>query len=142
MKLSINEGPFVNGRKLCFAIGEQHCKEICAYLWDWKIKLPKEVQNHIEVITINPNVWHEKNQIVIRVVLSGGGDKPWKIDIEETSTYSHFYKEGQDPPKENINLEDLGKKLTNQILWELENHYKLHGDVYNRLAKLISLMKE
>ena len=126
MKLSINQGPYVDGTDYGFVISREHCKQISDFLWDWKDSLPAQIFCNIEVITVNPTKRSATAGISIKMVLSGG-EHSWKAQFEHTETYS---------VRDSVSISSNG--LLQQLRSTLKDELIKYSSVSNEINSMIS----
>lgn len=141
MKLSINQGTFVGKERFNFSISSKRCKELGDFLWDWFDSLPKDVQDVVEVITVNPHLRPLATAIVIKFVLSegvsSGGESKWTTQFtysftlpfdDESSVFSYLFN----------SLESVEKNLNTILFAEIGKEAKVHKKTSTHLENLVA----
>jgi len=147
MKMSINEGPIVNGVNKGFTISVDHCKELSIFLWGWYKGLPPQVAECIEVILVNPHLLDRGKRVYIRVVLRGsfphhtqdGGEEPlsWGNNFIEA-----FYNYDPEAPVVIDSENNLKAMFDEKLLCAINNEILTHQDLLDKLNHLFYLMKK
>ncbi|MGB2580217.1 MAG: hypothetical protein WBC83_00815 [Minisyncoccia bacterium] len=130
MKISMNQGPYVDRTDYGFVMSTEHCKQLSDFLWDWKDSLPAQIACHVEVITINPT--RRVNcpaAICIKVILSGGGENSWKAHFEQMESYS--IRDGV-----NISANNLLLNLRSALRAELSKYQSVQNELASMIGKL------
>lgn len=127
MKLSINQGPYVDRTDYGFVMSSEHCKQLSNFLWDWKDSLPKDVAKHIKVVTVNPTrVINVSESVSIKVVLSGGYSHHWETNFEKVFIYS-----------ERDGVRVCANELTNNTRRALEEEIKKYQPSLSELGSMV-----
>lgn len=137
-KLSFNPGPCVGNRNYEFEILISHQIQLTQHILNWSNSLPKEITDHIEIITVNPDKSGlDQKRVSIKIILSGGSDDVdgrWKYEVEENFLY----------PSHQDNVLRFGDTVFNdlkkKIFWGLERKTKTYQTVIEHLTKLKLLL--
>ncbi|MCK9345024.1 MAG: hypothetical protein M0P64_02775 [Candidatus Pacebacteria bacterium] len=140
LKLSITQGPIINGEDVGFAISLKHIKEISNFLCEWYEAVPSGIAKHIEVIRVVPsNGKHKYARVLIEVILSGDSSRvgvtgisdgfiltPWKSSI---GYCFYSYDSSMDILDGDARREvekELNERLASAICQQLESHQAQH----------------
>ncbi|KKT30699.1 MAG: hypothetical protein UW27_C0002G0061 [Parcubacteria group bacterium GW2011_GWA1_44_13] len=131
MKLSINQGPFVDRIDYGFIMSTEHCKQLSNFLWDWTDSLPKEISRHIAVIVVNPTgLINLSESVGLKVVLSGGfSNRRWETQFEGIFIYS-----GSDGVRVSAD------KLTMSVRSALEEEVKKYQPLLSQLGSMVETL--
>lgn len=129
MKLSINQGPYVQQTDYGFVLSSEHCKELGNFLLDWKDSLPVQIGCYVRVITVNPTRRVNSTAVIsIKVILSGG-EHSWKAEFEQTESYS--IRDGV-----SVSTNNLLQKLRSALRDELSKYQSVQNELNSMISKL------